>query len=125
MGRLTKGRQAYRYEEAYGEPYVVEDKVLNGRRYRYCAFSSSHVVYKSIVDIARRHNQGKITLDEAYTELEILALPLERWLYEIVSDLAMDPSYLENILGEDTDNDVRFLAFVNHGEERYHIIRYV
>lgn len=125
MGKLSKSQPRYRYGEAYGEPYIIDDRVLNGKRYRYCAFPSTHTVYKTIVDIAERWKEGQITQKDAYLELEFLALPFERWLFEIISDLAMEPSYLEDILEDHTNNDVRFLAFVHHGEERYHILRYI
>ncbi len=125
MGKLLRSQLSYRCEEAYGEPYIIEDRVLNGKKYRYCAFPSSHVVYRTIVEIAKRWKRGEITLEEATVELEYLALPFERWLFEIVSDLALDPAYLENILEDHTNNNVRFLAFVHHGVERYHIFRYI
>ncbi|MDI6760610.1 MAG: hypothetical protein QMD05_07260 [Candidatus Brocadiaceae bacterium] len=125
MGKTLKDQSDYRQENAYGGTYLIEDKMLNGKRYRYCVFPSSHVVYKTIIDVANGWKEGKITLEEAYIELECLALPFERWLFEIIADLGMDPSYLENILEDHVNNNVRFIAFVHHGEERYHILRYI
>ena len=124
MNRITKYPFAYERHEVYGEPYVVVDKLLNNKRYRYCSFPITHPIYKGIVDVAKRFKDTKITQEEALIELELLALPFERWLFEIICDLGKDTTHFKNIAFDDVHKDVQYIAFVQHGEERYYNIRY-
>lgn len=124
MNRLTKYPFAYEQHDVYGEPYVVVDKLLNNKRYRYCSFPVTHPVYKGIVNIAKKWKEEKITQEEAILELEFLALPFERWLFEVICDLGKDTTHFKNIAFDDAHKDVQYIAFVQHGEERYYNIRY-
>lgn len=124
MDRLTQFPLSYKSKEIYGEPYLVVDKILDGKRYTYCSFPAAHPVYKEIVKIAKKWKEGKIDQEEALLELEVLALPFERWVFEIIRDLAKDTTHLQNIAFDDAHKEVMLIAFVQHGEERYYNIRY-
>ncbi|HHT9132826.1 MAG TPA: hypothetical protein ACFYED_10120 [Candidatus Tripitaka californicus] len=122
--RLEQYPVTYEHHEVYGEPYLVVDKLLDKKRYRYCSFPVTHPVYKGIVTTAKKWKEGKITQEEALLELEFLALPFERWLFEIIRDMGNDPTHLKNVVFDDAHKEVQYIAFVQHGEERYYNIRY-
>lgn len=124
MNRLTQFPLTFEHHEAYGEAYIIVDKILDNKRYRYCSFPITHPVYKGIVNIAKKWRDRKITQEEAINELEFLALPFERWLFEVIRDLGQDTTHLKNITFDDVHKDVQYIAFVQHGEERYYNIRY-
>ncbi|HHT9120446.1 MAG TPA: hypothetical protein ACFYD3_07880 [Candidatus Hypogeohydataceae bacterium YC41] len=124
MNRLSQYPLTYEHHEVYGEPYIVVNKILDGKKYHYCSFPVTHPVYKGIVNTAKKWREEKITKEDALLELEFLALPFERWLFEIIRDLAIDTTHLKNIAFDDAHKDVQYVAFVQHGEERYYNIRY-
>jgi len=124
MNRLEQYPLTYEHHEVYGEPYLVVDKLLDKKRYRYCSFPVTHPVYKGIVATAKKWKEGETTQEYALLELEFLALPFERWLFEIIRDIANDTTHLKNVVFDDAHKEVQYIAFVQHGEERYYNIRY-
>lgn len=113
------------YEQLlYSEPDVITDKIVDNKRYQYCRFSAQDNLYKEISSIARRWKDGEISQKNAYELLEIASLPYERWLFDIIVDLAKETKHLEYIAYDDEHKKVKAIAFVQHGNERSYNIQY-
>lgn len=108
----------------YSEPDVAIDKIVDNKRYQYCRFSTQDNLYKEISSIAKRWRDGEISQRTAYELLEIAALPYERWLFDIIVDLAKDTIHLEYIAYDDEHRTVKAIAFLQHGSERSYNIQY-
>lgn len=108
----------------YSEPDVMVDKTVDNKRYRYYSFSAQDNLYKEISSIAKQWKDGEISQKTAYELLEIASLPYERWLFDIIVDLAKETKHLEYIAYDDEHKKVKAIAFVQHGNERLYNIQY-
>lgn len=113
------------FEQAiYSEPDVIIDKVVDNKRYRFCRFPAKENFYKEISSIARRWRDGEISQTEASGLLEIASLPYERWIFDMIADLAKETKHLEYIADDDEYKGVKAIAFLQHGNERSYNIQY-
>lgn len=108
----------------YSEPDVMVDKIVDNKRYQYCMFAAQDNLYKEISSIAKRRKDGEISQKTAYELLEIASLPYERWLFDIIVDLAKETKHLEYIAYDDEHKNVKGIAFSQHGNERSYNIQY-
>lgn len=108
----------------YSEPDVMVDKIVDNKRYQYYSFSAQDNLYKEISSIAKRWKDGEISQKTAYELLEIASLPYERWLFDIIVDLAKETKHLEYIAYDDEHQKVKAIAFLQHGNERSYNIQY-
>ncbi|MBE7445157.1 MAG: hypothetical protein HS132_07880 [Planctomycetia bacterium] len=108
----------------YSEPDVTTDKIVDNKRYQYCRFSAQDTLYKEISSIAKQWKDGEISQKTAYELLEIASLPYERWLFDIIVDLAKETKHLEYIAYDDEHQQVKAIAFLQHGNERSYNIQY-
>ncbi len=108
----------------YSEPDVTIDKMVDNKRYQYCRFSAQENLYKEISSIAKQWKTGEISQKAAQELLEIASLPYERWLFDIIVDLAKETTNLEYIAYDDEHKEVKAIAFLQHGNERSYNIQY-
>lgn len=111
-------------QSIYSEPDVVVDKIVDNKRYRYCRFPAQESLYKEISSIARRWRSGEISQADTSVLLEFASLPYERWLFDIIVDLAKETKHLEYIADDDEYKDVKAIAFLQHGNDRSYNIQY-
>ncbi|KHE92252.1 MAG: hypothetical protein K8F52_10375 [Candidatus Scalindua rubra] len=111
-------------QSIYSEPDVTIDKIVDNKRYQYCRFSAEENLYKEISNIARRWRDGEISQAIATELLEFISLPYERWLFDTIVDLAQVTQNLEYIADDDEHNDVKAIAFLQHGDDRSFNIQY-
>lgn len=108
----------------YSEPNIIIDKIVDNKRHRYCRFPAEENLYKEISSIARRWKKGEISQEVASDLLELAALPYERWIFDIIVDLAKETKHLEYIAYDDEHKKVQAIAFLQHGDERLYNIQY-
>lgn len=111
-------------QPVYSEPDITIDKIVDNKRYQYCMFSAEENLYKEISSIARRWRDGEISQTAASERLELVSLPYERWLFDTIVDLAQVTQNLEYIADDDEYNDVKAIAFLQHGDDRSFNIQY-
>lgn len=111
-------------QSIYSEPEVIIDKVVDNKRYRFCRFPANENLYKEISSIARRWRDGEISQTDASGLLEIASFPYERWIFDMIADLAEETKHLEYIADDNDYKGVKAIAFLQHGNERSYNIQY-